>query len=1263
MRVKKLLLFLAAALFLLNTALTAQNKFPIGIYSNARADQNGGQSDWDTLDQIKNLGINWIIHESRAGNKSKLESLFDSVIASNCYSSDMDAIHYYSSGYYSKWEAEENVQDNINTVGIKHSFGSQNTVNGITYWTSGTSAAYKDSLLMRGPNYHQDKNYKIWVSDQPIIYNLTFRLKRGSTHITGGYDTLAKVTVSYYNKQVVDPFYILTSTVSATQFKDTTFTYDFTSYHRGGAEASSSPSHMNRYSENILDTANVQFIVQWYGSYELMIDYIEVMDRDIWKNDYLQNNTVALQKIQTQVNNFSNWTKLKYMYALDEPGSIDNYIPYKTIQNLVLGYGGKPLITALVPLDIYTKAFDGEKSIPRWVNTANPKKLMFDFYPFNIQCPDINDVNAISGQFNFLRNICRAANKYQKNNYIYVGQAHAYSLSNNNNASLHMPTANEFRAASLLALAHGARGLMYYCYKSSYSIKNNISETISGLLNSNGTHSDLWDEVQSFTTRMHGAFGDNLMNLEYNDLSLRITWGMDTRQESKNSDSYSYLTIQKPLSGSLDKGVFHCGLLSPKYPDSVHTKYFLLLNELTPAAYSQAVTITVNKPASFANYTLKDVEGNFNESYSTSLVKNITIPAGNGYLFYIGPTVKCGGTITANETVNTTDTLKGALTIASGASLTINNTYHAYNDITIDNGGHLIVNAGKSLVFHNGAKLVVNGALSAVGNSSQRITINFSEINASSGNGIIINQPGGTYLTYCNISNAFYGLKCNGSLSQCSYNNITNNYTGITFEDYYAPYTEINGCVISNNSYNGIKIINSPLSILNCEIRDNGNTGIFCYDGTISNIHNNRITGNSNYGIYVNLNSQSTIGYNGGGTNLLTRNRYGLFTSNSSNTTANYNCLYNNSKNSTTQSPGYDIIANYSSTINARYNWWGRNPPDTTKIYILPGSSIDYSNAQTSSICGGMSKIVVSGNENNQADFSLGKGFGQWQPVFSTPSDKELDSALQLKNSRKYDDAIALYNKILIKEVNTQKGIFAFVGLSACYRDSKKDGFIDYITKSVRVRNNEKEKIYAVSLELENNWLVFSKKYKDILANLDKLKTNYPDNPETAKNAIFKSGYIYLKYFNDTVKAKAEFDMLASKYPDDDLVYLSQEILGIIKDKAGKSTRENNQNTIIIKNTIPTEFNLEQNYPNPFNPVTTINYSLPVDSKVKLVVYNSLGQEVALLVDNVKTAGMHNAIFNAAHLSSGVYFYSLTAQPTDGSRKDYQSNKKMLLIK
>ena len=89
---------------------------------------------------------------------------------------------------------------------------------------------------------------------------------------------------------------------------------------------------------------------------------------------------------------------------------------------------------------------------------------------------------------------------------------------------------------------------------------------------------------------------------------------------------------------------------------------------------------------------------------------------------------------------------------------------------------------------------------------------------------------------------------------------------------------------------------------------------------------------------------------------------------------------------------------------------------------------------------------------------------------------------------------------------------------------------------------------------------------------------------------------------------------------------------------------------------LPSSYSLSQNYPNPFNPATAISYSLPKNTFVKLIVYNSIGEEIRTLVNRNEEAGRYNVNFNAGELVSGIYFYRLETP-------EFNSVKKMIVLK
>ena len=93
-----------------------------------------------------------------------------------------------------------------------------------------------------------------------------------------------------------------------------------------------------------------------------------------------------------------------------------------------------------------------------------------------------------------------------------------------------------------------------------------------------------------------------------------------------------------------------------------------------------------------------------------------------------------------------------------------------------------------------------------------------------------------------------------------------------------------------------------------------------------------------------------------------------------------------------------------------------------------------------------------------------------------------------------------------------------------------------------------------------------------------------------------------------------------------------------------------------LANIIPARYSLEQNYPNPFNPTTKIRIGLPNAGKVKLEVFNVLGQKVATVFDEYKTAGYHIINFDASNFASGIYFYRIES-------KKFIKVRKMILMK
>ena len=171
---------------------------------------------------------------------------------------------------------------------------------------------------------------------------------------------------------------------------------------------------------------------------------------------------------------------------------------------------------------------------------------------------------------------------------------------------------------------------------------------------------------------------------------------------------------------------------------------------------------------------------------------------------------------------------------------------------------------------------------------------------------------------------------------------------------------------------------------------------------------------------------------------------------------------------------------------------------------------------------------------------------------------------------------------------------------------------------------------------------------------------------DTTENSIKITQIAFPKDVCDTVYATDGYKGTADTLNENDNVF-SDSLDGNMADSATGNTTDGYTLTKVIgvnysvtgindEQTLPEGFELKQNYPNPFNPTTTIQYSIPSDAFVRLTIFNTLGKEVAALVNTNKAAGTYEVQFNAKNLSSGTYFYRIIAG-------NYSQTKQMLLLK
>jgi len=212
---------------------------------------------------------------------------------------------------------------------------------------------------------------------------------------------------------------------------------------------------------------------------------------------------------------------------------------------------------------------------------------------------------------------------------------------------------------------------------------------------------------------------------------------------------------------------------------------------------------------------------------------------------------------------------------------------------------------------------------------------------------------------------------------------------------------------------------------------------------------------------------------------------------------------------------------------------------------------------------------------------------------------------------------------------------------------------LDYLIDSLRIKRIQKYDTYDKSVFSSSDRRELIKKTGNVLIDERNKQINKVNDLQKEvsksngkKDTKAKQELLEFRTLNEVVKVKKPRNVV--------------EYTKIISDDMDKIFKRNLSGENKEANSIPTTFNLYQNYPNPFNPVTKIAYDIPRDAKVKLVIYDILGREVKMLVNNeFKTAGKYITEFNGSYLASGVYFARILVN--DG--KEFVAVKKMVLVK
>jgi hypothetical protein len=540
------------------------------------------------------------------------------------------------------------------------------------------------------------------------------------------------------------------------------------------------------------------------------------------------------------------------------------------------------------------------------------------------------------------------------------------------------------------------------------------------------------------------------------------------------------------------------------------------------------------------------------------------------------------------------------------------------NDITISSGKRLEIDGygtSSTAAFASGVKINVYGTLDL--NSA-----NLTRSGGSNWSGIDIYNGGTVNILTddCSIEYADTGIDISNATG------LSNGENKLTIKNCSQAGIGVNNCSptihkvylenVSNSTYQngGITVTGSSASptINHCTVKGNSGTSGTFYgilvgtSSTGTDVADSDIQ-NSVYSHSIQINSSCLINLNEAapGNNIVRRNT--------------------------------DVKAiNNPSTgaIDARYNWWGVNPP-TDALFSFP-ANVDYTLYQTSSVAGS----------------------GASKPVVFEPHDN-LARARQYEADGNYPEALRLYNEILAEEKNPYKRKYVVSAMLRCTDKYDRDysGLRAVLAKELADTTFS----YRAPLDfIESDILVREGKYREAVdsfrSKLDKYRGTYME-----VEMLGRIAQMYGSYLDNKAEAKVYADRAAAVNPGQETLRFAYDAAGIDYNPAAHENRFALDDAGSFQQPEPKP--LEQGTqefvsvsPNPANPLTSITYSIKNPSTVKLTIYSINGQKVATLVDGPMSAGAHSVKFDGSRYASGVYFYRFESA---GLKK----TGKMLLLK
>ena len=220
-----------------------------------------------------------------------------------------------------------------------------------------------------------------------------------------------------------------------------------------------------------------------------------------------------------------------------------------------------------------------------------------------------------------------------------------------------------------------------------------------------------------------------------------------------------------------------------------------------------------------------------------------------------------------------------------------------------------------------------------------------------------------------------------------------------------------------------------------------------------------------------------------------------------------------------------------------------------------------------------------------------------------------------------------------------------------------RSGTYDYYVYQTTISTNDGKAtgpFIMASLEVENAGLVVPPLNFTANFNSNNVVLNWEDRSYNAKSFIIEREMQGENNFSQIAQVDKGITTFTDSTVNANKIYLYRAKAvsdSAESDYSNVDTIDTNPTSVNEKNLNNLEFRLFQNYPNPFNPTTKIEFTLKKSGKIKLIVYDTLGKNVATIIDGYEQSGFHSINFNASNLSSGIYFYRLIDSHNIQSKK------------